>query len=253
MKKTLKIVAVIIVALVVLPVCCFLFTGIPEYILTQVFIAPEASWPYSEWSHYDAGTLSDYQTISCGKTTVDIPKEMTEHFSKSGERFENHVVYEFDSAEGEGGTSYSVLVNRESAEEMPDLTDEDEMKGITQKDIDNYCKKRGLPPIRSSYDYFHTVYSADMKGCNILSKKNTTLYMIFMTFKAAGNGAYPEIYHFDSGDTIGFIIDYHEDNQYIADIYNKNDLNTEGIVAISAPDADTAYKIINSMRINTGE
>ena len=264
MKKALKITGIVLAALVALAIAAVMFTGIVQYIIISKFVSPMDNIVYSEWPNYDAGTLTEYKTVSYKPEndkaafemtiSADIPVDMLGKLDEDGNRgaYTDRVFITDGAPKGNCAT---VFFTGSHFTEPPKITDDDRAKGVSEKDIDDFCTKElGKQPIRSYYDMLDVIYSADTSKCNVLSKKETTFYMLFGTYRAVLCSEPDEeiVYHFEKENIRGFITEYkNEQYSVYVNVFDRNDLNTEYSILVSAPDKETVYKIVNSIRLET--
>lgn len=267
MKKILKISGIVIAAVILLTVLACIFTGLVPYLITTKYLTPEIEPVYSEWAHYDAGTLSDGKTISYGGLYAIVPEDL-EVPEKDGS-IKDHIFTNKNSvSDGEKATSLAIL-DRSTIEidsfddiykmeiEATDLTDKQKksaeklMKRYEAKFTD-YCGKLGKAEPSNRYEYIDLAYSADPNNTSIIDRDKMTVHAVIMVMRQTmfpvGKG---EIYRFETETGKGFISPYGDDgNKFVVELFDNNDLNSSYMMIVSAPDYDTMYKIINSFRID---
>ena len=252
MKKALFVFALIAASVIDLAMFVYEFTGIIPYVQTKKYLEPYIYSRYLEWEHYDAGSFTGGHTASYGGASVDVPVFVTNYVTYDGEVKDHHFVADWDK---DGKNEYRVIIQvPDKSIESPEAKMISEYrKKFTEKDIGKFCKKTEKNAFGSEYEWYDALYSLDMKKCSILERRQCILYKYMMYAKACLMTD-PEVYHFENEYGRGFVTKslsfFGGDGDYYVRYYDNDDLDNAYTLVIHAPDEETAYKIINSVRLD---
>ena len=248
MKKALFVFALIAASVIDLAMFVYEFTGIIPYVQTKKKIEPYLYSRYMEWEHYDAGSFTGGHTVTANGVRVDVPVFVTNDVMSDGFVRDNWFSADWDK---DGSKEYRVIIQA-PGESITTKLEKEFGKKFSKRDIEKFCKKTGKNLFGSEYEFYDTIYSLDMDKCNILERKQCYLYEYMMVTKVCLMTE-PEIYHFENEGGRGFIKKTLWGNQpasFYVWYYDNNALDVEHALVIEVPDEETAYKIINSVRLD---
>ncbi len=254
MKKAVKITLISLAALAVIAVCLSLFTGVPAYIITKNTLVPAAGQPCGDWKHYDAGTLSEYKTVSLDGLSLDVPV-FVDFKTDSDGKVSDRILTSDKNGDHKGYVI--ILSERETNADSSVKELSENLAKLDKKQMDDFYRSFGKENgMETEYDFWDIALSADFKNCNILYRDQCSAYMIFYTLRsqlfAAGSG---NISRFETETGKGFITPMTSStsgkHMYSLQFFDKNDLNSYYYVTVTAPDDEEMCKIINSVRIDS--
>ena len=212
--------------------------------------------PYTDYDKYDLGTIEEYQTVTVEGVTVDIPGNLHNDPDHKSEYDSINDLYRrtYFSDEKDLQKSDCMVMFMEKFEmDINDLTDD--LKKRYPKEYRSLLRKLGKKQIGDIYEFYDVLYSLDEIDSKKLSENEFTLYAELMVYRQILSSDDKHIYRFENDSCRGFVKDWSKEDAigYVVEIYPKKKPSESYSVLLKTPDEETAYKIINSIRINTGE
>ncbi|MBQ5316843.1 MAG: hypothetical protein J6I96_04745 [Oscillospiraceae bacterium] len=215
-------------------------------------VVSETSVPYTDYDKDDLGTLDKYITLTCEGLTLDVPEGL---HNDSDHKSEHDTINDlrrrtYFSGEDHKDSEYVVIFQEPC--EIPFDDTVDDIKKKHGKAYDRFLGKLGLSEINDHYDFCDVLYSLEKIDVNKLSKKEKSVYNEFAVFRQIlASSENKHTYRFKKDGFRGFVYDWSEDKvSFIVEISSDKEPNNMHSVIISAPDTESAYKIINSIRMD---
>ena len=146
------------------------------------------------------------------------------------------------------------------SDSIGEMSDTDRKKAektiaVYEREFALYCNKLGKEMPTDRYSYMDILFRTDSNTWNVLDKKQTVVKTVLLTMKSMlAEPLNGEAYHFETDAAAGYISPYGDNrDKYMIEVFDMKDPDTSYTVIVSAPDEDTMYKMINSVRIDYKE
>ncbi len=245
MKTSEKILIAAGLTALVLAGAAYCFAGIPLTRKAEEEYGAALEWHPGVWEHADAGILEDGKRISVNGMSILVPQELRQRVLDDGTLSDNRYEYR----DSDDHVIYMAWVTPPT--EWGELTFND-LKPRLRWRLDSYFRKIGKERPQDWCSLSRVLYDLDMKDSNPHSYTDSGIFYFLALLKSKMIPLYPShAYLFENESGIGTVSirEPREDatgySAYI-DLFSRDDLNTDVMAVVNAPDAETLYQIINS-------